>query len=62
MYTSKQDNSEHTEYNNYVVPLIEGYEQYKDQIDISGVPMWVLCYYDGMPESYINDINEDKKD
>lgn len=69
MNSPKDNGSEDTEDNNnlhkeerYIVSIIKRYEEFKRQASVSGVPMWVLRYYDGMPESYMDNTGDDKKD
>lgn len=64
MSTPKETNSVHTDslytHNNYIkeqeedyiLSLIEEYESFVKDVEVSGLPMWVICYYDGMPETY----------
>ena len=41
--------------------IIKRYEEFKKHISVSGVPVWVLRYYDGMPESYLDNTGDDKQ-
>lgn len=67
MSTPKDTHSEHTEDNNYVnkeegciVSLINRYDDFMKEALVSGVPLWLLSYHDGMPETYTNDIDDDR--
>ena len=67
MNTPEETNSEHTESNKDVheeaksiVSLIKRYEDFMGQAIVSAVPLWVLRYYDGMPETYIDNIDDDR--
>ena len=66
MNLPEDNNSEHTEYNKDVhkeaeaiVSLIKRYEDFMGQAIVSAVPLWVLGYYDGMPETYAYDNSDD---
>lgn len=45
----------------HTLSIIKDYEHFIGEALVSGVPMWVLRYYDGMPESYLDDTSDDKQ-
>lgn len=54
--TSKQDDDTSS-----YIPIIKEYEDFIGEAIVSGVPMWVLRYYDGMPETYTDNEPKDNK-
>jgi hypothetical protein len=66
MHTPKDIHSEHTENNNYVdkdsliISTINRYEEFIKEALVSGVPLWLLSYHDGMPETYTKDTDDDR--
>lgn len=44
----------------YILSIIHIYEDFKESVEVSGVPVWVLCYYEGLSDIYTNNTDDDR--
>jgi hypothetical protein len=66
MNTPKKIKSDHTDSNKddnegYVLSLIEEYESFLRDVKVSGRPLWVICYYDGMVGTYTKNTGDNRQ-
>ena len=66
MNALKKIMSDHTDSNKldeegYVLSLIEQYESFIKEVEGSGRPMWLLCYYDGKAGSHTKNTGDDSQ-
>ena len=59
----KEDNNDNDYSDDSLYTYIENYEKMVSEALVSGVPLWVMRYYEGIPEIYLKDIgSDDRKD